>query len=358
MAERVKLSRDEYLKLPLKERFIKLDPEGEERAERLFKELITVDLHTHMFGSLDFSFDYELVKQSGITCCFEAVPGLSEEFEESMELLGKYRSIVDRHPGLMTALCVADIRRAKAEGKQAFMYQLEPQTVGRNLKRVEIAYGLGVRMMLLTFNTKNFVGDGCAERTDCGLSYFGIELIECLNDLGILIDLSHCGVQTTLEAIKVSKDPVLINHAGAQALNPPCKRLKPDEVIKALADKGGVIGVSAVPNQLSRNPVQGIDDVLNHIDYIVKLVGIDHVAIGTDIVFGDHVAHHRAMAQSGVVDFERTGMVLVADYMYGIESPLEWQNIIRGLIARGYSDEEIAKIVGGNALRIIEEVVG
>lgn len=352
------LSREEYLKLPLKERFIKLDPEGEARAERLFKELITVDLHTHMFGSLDFSFDYELVKQSGITCCFEAVPALSEDFAESMELLGKYRSIVDRHPGLVTALCVEDIRRAKREGKQAFMYQLEPQSIGRDLKRVEIAYGLGVRMMLLTFNTKNYVGDGCAERTDCGLSYFGIELIECLNDLGILIDLSHCGVQTTLDAIKFSKDPVVINHAGARALNPPCRRLKTDEEIKALADKGGVIGVSAVPNQLSRNRIQGIEDVLNHIDYIVKLVGIDHVAIGTDIVFGDHVAHHRAMAQAGVVDFSRTGMELVADYMYGIESPLEWQNIIRGLIARGYTDEQIEKIVGGNALRVIEEVVG
>jgi membrane dipeptidase len=358
MGKTTKLSREEYLKLPLKERFVKLDREGEERAERLFKELITVDLHTHMFGSLDFSFDYELVRQTGITCCFEAVPALSEDFEESMELLGKYRSIVDRTPGLMTALCVADIRRAKAEGKQAFMYQLEPQSIGRDLKRVEIAYGLGVRMMLLTFNTKNYVGDGCAERTDCGLSYFGLELIECLNDIGILIDLSHCGIQTTLDAIKHSKDPVLINHAGARALNPRCRRLKTDEEIKALAEKGGVIGVSAVPNQLSSNPVQGIEDVLNHIDYIVKLVGIDHVAIGTDIVFGDHVAHHRAMAKAGVVDFERTGMVLVADYMYGIESPLEWRNIVRGLIARGYTDEEIAKIVGGNALRVIEEVVG
>ncbi|MGF3499632.1 MAG: ABC transporter permease subunit, partial [Candidatus Methanosuratincola sp.] len=97
------LSREEYLKLPLEERFIKLDPEGRERAERLFNELVTVDLHTHMFGSIHFSFDYELVRQSGITCCFEAVPALSEDFEESMELLGRYQSIVDRHPGLASA---------------------------------------------------------------------------------------------------------------------------------------------------------------------------------------------------------------------------------------------------------------
>lgn len=352
------LSREEYLKLPLEERFIKLDPEGNERAERLFKELITVDMHTHMFGSIHFSFDYELVRQSGITCCFEAVPALSEDFAESMELLGKYRSIIDHHPGLVSATRAEEIREAKRQGKQAFMYQLEPQSVGRKLERVEIAYGLGIRMMLLTFNTRNYVGDGCAERTNGGLSYLGLELVERLNALGVLIDLSHCGIQTTLEAIKSSKDPVVINHTGARALNPPCKRLKTDEELRALADKGGLVGISAIPNQLSRSPEQGIEDMLNHIDYVVKLVGVDHVAIGLDNVFGDQVAHHRELAKSGSVDLERSGIVLAADYMFGIESPLEWRNIVRGLVSRGYSDEEIAKIVGGNALRVIEEVIG
>jgi len=352
------LPREDYLKLPLEERFIKLGPEEDKHATRLFQELITVDLHTHMFGSIHFSFDYELVHQSGITCCFEAVPALSEDFDESMELLGKYRHIVDTQPGLVSATRAEEIRRAKREGKQAFMYQLEPQTIGRKLERVEIAYGLGVRMMLLTFNTRNYVGDGCTERTNCGLSYLGIELIERLNDLGILIDLSHCGIQTTLDTIKFSKDPVVINHTGARALNPPCARLKTDEEIRALADKGGLIGISAIPNQLSSKPEQGIEDMLNHIDYVVKLVGIDHVAIGLDNIFGDQVAHHRELAKSKSVNLERSGIVLAADYMFGIESPLEWRNIVRGLVSRGYSDEEIAKIVGGNALRIIEEVVG
>jgi membrane dipeptidase len=352
------LSRDEYLKLPLEERLIKLDPEQHERAERLFEELITVDLHTHMFGSLDFHFDYELVRQTGITCCFEAVPGIPEDFEDSIKLLGKYLYLVSKEPGLVLATSAGDIRRAKEERRQAFMFQLEPQTVGERLELVDVAYGMGARMMLLTFNTRNYVGDGCAERTDSGLSYFGIALVEKLNELGILIDLSHCGIQTTLDAIKHSKAPVLCNHTGARALYPRCKRLKTDDELKALADKGGVVGVSAIPNQLSGNPEQGIEDVLNHVDYIVKLIGIDHVAIGTDIVFHDQVAAHRSMAKSKPFDLERLGITLAADYMYGIESPLEWKNIIRGLVARGYSDEEIAKIVGGNALRIIEEVVG
>jgi membrane dipeptidase len=352
------ISREEYLKLPLEERFIKLSDEESERANRLFEELTTVDLHTHFFGSVHFSFDYELVRQSGFTCGFEAVPTLSEDFDESMEWLGKYQSIVAAQPGLVSATRAEDIREAKQEGKQAIMYQLEPQTIGRKLDRIDIAYGLGIRMMLLTFNSRNYLGDGCTERTDTGLSYLGIEVVERLNDIGILVDLSHCGIQTSLDAIKFSKDPVLFNHTGARALNPRSPRLKTDEQLRAIAEKGGLVGISAIPNQLSSEPEQGIEDVLNHMDHVAKLVGIDHVAIGLDNVFGDQVAHHREWAASKSVDFRKSAMNLVADFMYGIESPLEWRNIVRGLVSRGYTDEEIEKIIGGNALRIIEEVVG
>jgi len=213
-------------------------------------------------------------------------------------------------------------------------------------------------MMLLTFNSRNYLGDGCTERTDTGLSYLGIEVVERLNDIGILVDLSHCGIQTSLDAIKFSKDPVLFNHTGARALNPRSPRLKTDEQLRAIAEKGGLVGISAIPNQLSSEPEQGIEDVLNHMDHVAKLVGIDHVAIGLDNVFGDQVAHHREWAASKSVDFRKSAMNLVADFMYGIESPLEWRNIVRGLVSRGYTDEEIEKIIGGNALRIIEEVVG
>ncbi len=352
------LSREEYLNLPLEERFIKLSKEESDRAERLFQDLVTVDLHTHIFGSIHFSYDYELVRQSGMDCCFEAVPTLSEDFAESMELLGKYKQLVAATPGLVSATCVDDLLRAKQDGKQAVMYQLEPQTIGRKLERIEIAYGLGIRMMLLTFNTKNYLGDGCTAKTDTGLSYLGIEVVERLNDIGILIDLSHCGIQTTLDAIEHSKAPVLCNHTGARALNSGMPRLKNDEQLKALADRGGVVGISAIPNQLSSEPEQGIEDMLNHIDYVKKLVGIDHVAIGLDNIYGDQVGNHREMAASKGTDFAQMARTFAADYMYGIESPLEWRNIIRGLIWRGYSDEEIEKIVGGNALRIIKEVVG
>lgn len=352
------LTWDEYQAIPLEERLIQLPEEDQARANRLFEDLITVDLHTHIFGSVHFEFTYDPVRDSGVNCFFEAVPGLSEEFDESMSLLGRYKGLVASQSGMVSATCAEDIRRAAANGQQAVMYQLEPQTIGRDLDRIGIAYGLGVRMMLLTFNTKNYVGDGCAERTDCGLSYFGIEFVERLNDLGILIDLSHCGVRTSLDAAKYSRDPVLFNHTGARALNPPCTRLKTDEQIRAAAETGGLIGISAIPNQLSNAPEQGIDDLLNHVGYVAKLVGIDHVAIGLDNTFHDQVSFHRKLSASRAVDLEKAGITLAANFMYGIESPLEWSNIVRGLVSRGYSDDDIGKVIGGNALRVIEGVVG
>ena len=349
------LSRDEYLKLPLKERFIRLNKQEDERATMLHEKLVSIDLHTHLAAPHRIpNFERQKVRNSGLTCFFEAVADVDELYERSVDELASalrfFRSQVDMPVGFHAE----DIRKAK-EGKQLVMVQFEPQTIGLQLDRIDKLYGLGVRMMMLTFNSRNYVGDGCGERTDSGLSYFGLDVVERMNKVGVMIDLSHCGDKTTLDTIEASKDPVLFNHTGARSLHQKCKRLKTDEAMKALAEKGGLMGISGIPNQLSNEKRQGIQDLLNHVDYAVKLIGIDHVAIGLDIVFGDQVASHRA---NPAFALKRTGVELNADYMEGIENPEEWPNITRGLVSRGYSDQEIEKIIGGNALRIIEQVVG
>jgi len=285
-----------------------------------------------------------------VTCFLEALDHLlnpAEDFQVTLEQIGATRVLLRRNAGFTLALSAEDIRRAKKEGKEAVMFQLEPQTIGPVLDRVDIGYELGVRCMLLTFNTRNFLGDGCGEKSNSGLSNLGFDVVERMNKVGMLIDLSHCGERTTLDAIEASKDPVLINHAGARTLNPIMSRLKSDEQIHALAEKEGVFGVSAIPNQLSNVKRQGINDLLNHVDYVVKLAEVDHVAIGLDICFDDHVAFHRTLIKRLM---RGTGQEFNAEYMEGI--------ITRGLVSRGYSDQEIEKIIGGNALRIIEQVVG
>jgi membrane dipeptidase len=358
------LSRSDYLKLPVTERFrrtIELTRPEEERAAQLHEKLISVDLHTHITTHHEesgYEKDMERLRTSRVTCLLEALDHLlnpAEDFQVTLEQIGSTCAMLRHTPGFCLALSSQDIRQAKNDGKQAVMLQLEPQTIGPVVDRVDTAYSLGVRCMLLTFNTRNFLGDGCAERSDGGLSHLGLEAVERMNNVGMLIDLSHCSVRTTLDAIENSKDPVLINHAGARALNPEMTRLKSDEQIQALAEKDGVFGVSAIPNQLSTAKRQGILDLLNHVDYVVKLAGVDHVAIGLDICFDDHVAFHRKLLGKML---KRTGQQLNAEYMEGIESPEEWPNITRGLVSRGYSDQEIEKIIGGNALRIIERVIG
>ena len=331
------IPRAEYLKTPLKERFIKLEKADEARAEQLHKDALVIDLHTHLLRPLeDLDENIPRIKRSQVDCFVEAVARpLDEDFDVSMRMLGQFLEAIQKHSDdFMPAFCAEDILEAKKQGKQAAMFQLEPQTFGRVLDHADIAYGLGIRMALLTFNTRTYAGGGCGEREEGGLSYFGLDLVERLNELGMLIDLSHCGAQTTLDAIEASKDPVLCNHVGARALYPQCKRLKTDEALKALAAKGGVAGVSAIPNQLSGNSEQGIEDLLNHIDYMVNLIGIDHVAIGLDNVWHDQVEHHRTATTFGKL--ERIGEELNAPYMYGIESPEEWPNITRGLVSRDY----------------------
>ncbi len=319
-------------------------------------------MHTHFFGSIHFKWTPEIserVKQSGINAGFEAVPCLAEDFTETTAIIGQYRSIVEKEPGLVSAFTAADIRKAKKEGIQAILYQLEPWSGRRNLDLVDVAYGLGFRMILLTFNTRTYIGDGCAEKTNAGLSYLGLELVERLNSAGILIDLSHCGIQTSLDAIEHSKDPCLFNHTGARALNPQVKRLRTDEELQAITEKGGMIGISAIPNQLSSKLEQSIEDHLNHIDYVADLVGTNHMMIGLDNVFDDQVQNHKEMdKKSKGLNRKRDGMVLVAPYIYGLEAPDEWENIVRGLVKHGYSDSDIKKIIGENALKIIKQVVG
>lgn len=358
------LPRSEYLKFPLQDRFkrtIPLTESEEERAAGLHEKLISIDLHTHITTHHEESGwekDRERLKNSGVTGLLEALDHLcnpAEDFQVTLEQIGATRALIHQTPGLCLALSAEDIRRAKREGDEAVMLQLEPQTLGPVLDRVDVAYNLGVRCMLLTFNTRNFLGDGCSEKSDGGLSRLGFDVVERMNKVGMLIDLSHCSDRTTMDAIEASKDPVLINHAGARALNPGMTRLKSDEQIKALAEKHGVFGVSGIPNQLSKAKRQGINDVLNHVDHVVKIAGADHVAIGLDICFDDHVAFHRMVIRKLM---KGTGQELNAEYMEGIESPEEWGNITRGLVSRGYSDQEIEKIIGGNALRIIEQVVG
>ncbi len=376
LSERYK-TREEYLKQPFEERLIKLNPHQDEHSRELCEKLITIDLHClsyHQFTDHEQPYPRERVRNSGLTCLLETVDNFGHnpdhEYLKAAEDVRHFTEYFPEEQGIEITYTASDIKQAKRDRSQTIMVSMEmdgSQVIGPGimykrgtpqehypfLDRINKLHELGLRRFDPIKNFRNYIGDGCLERSDSGLSHYGLAVVERMNEVGMIIDTSHWGEKSTHDAIEASKDPILISHAGARALVPNNVRLKSDELIHALAEKDGVIGVCGIPNYLSQEKRQGVDDMVTHIDYIINLVGVDHIAIGTDIVWGDHAALpiHRHY-------IERMNMKVAAEYMEGIESLEEWPNIIRSLVHHGYSDNEINKIVGENALQIIEKVCG
>jgi membrane dipeptidase len=261
---------------------------------------------------------------------------------------------------------VDDIRRAHADGRLAWIASMEGAAMIENeLDRIDLLYGFGVRALGITYSESNALGSGLKERTDGGLTAFGRRAVERMNRVGMLIDCSHCGDQTTLDVIEASRKPILLSHIGARALW-DSRRLAPDDVLKACAAKGGVIGVEAAPHTTltRRNRRHNLDAFMEHFEYIVDLVGIDHVGFGPDTVYGDHVGlHHVYSANLSIRESRATGEAAQdqafeeVEYVQGLENPTEGScNILRWLVKHGYSDDEIEKVIGGNAIRLLEEV--
>ncbi len=265
-----------------------------------------------------------------------------------------------------------DIYRAKREGKIAWFLSMEGcAPIENEVDRIEVLYGLGVRMLGITYSELNVLGSGIKEDNDGGLTKFGAECVERMNKVGIAIDLSHTGDKTCMDVLKLSSKPVFITHVGAKRLW-NSRRLKPDEVIKACADKGGVIGIEAAPHTTitEKNPKHSIESVMEHFEYIKDLVGIDHLAFGPDTLYGDHAGLHRVFSkQMSGSAFNKPGskpeeklkaqeekFAETVPYVLGLENATEAShNLPRWLIQHGYSDEDILKVMGGNVIRVLKD---
>jgi membrane dipeptidase len=238
--------------------------------------------------------------------------------------------------------------------------------IENELDRIEILYGFGVRALGVAYSEANALGSGLKEARDGGLTFFGRKAVERMNKVGMLIDCSHAGPQTTLDTISCSRKPIVLSHVGARSLW-ASKRMAPDEVFRACADKGGLIGVEAAPHTTltKENPRHSLESVMQHFEYLCDLVGIDHVTFGPDTMYGDHVAAHRVYANELSIaeatrpaDYEGPGLGYdPVEYVSGLENPTEGsENILRWLVKHEYSDGEIAKVLGQNTLRVLREV--
>lgn len=264
-------------------------------------------------------------------------------------------------PWMRFVTTAKEIRQAKRDGVHTEYGYCQPVNgLPPDLEAIDDAYEAGLRQLMLTYNRMDYVGGGCTERIDVGLSRFGVDLVKRCNELGLIVDTSHCGRQTTLDACKFSKAPVLANHACAEGVYKHA-RAKDDVELRALADTGGVIGVVVLPAFLTNKPNPTIEVMLDHIDYIANKVGWQHVGIGTDHPMG--MTRKLSETQLGQLYAKmgfrpEDGILGKQETLIGYEDGRDMPNVTRGLVKRGYSDEQIKGILGENFMRVFEQVCG
>ncbi len=315
-----------------------------------------------VINALDYSLftrDYmEYLKESKITAVSTTVTAL-HSCRETMDLLGSwYRCFRENGDIIRQAFTAGDIERAKQEGKVAVILNFQNTSpVEDNLDLLALYKRIGVNVIQITYNQRNLVGDGCIEKSNVGLSDFGRDLVRELNALNILIDLSHVGERTSLEAIEHSEQPCAFTHANPSTLY-QVARNKSDECLKALAEKGGVVGANAFPTFLSdKESEQHLDKYLDNIDYLVDLLGVDQVGVGTDFVEGQ--PYEFFTTRSGIGSYHTPGtMPWPVKFPKGVENSAELRNVWDGLLKRNYSEKEARAIMGGNFLRLFKKVWG
>ena len=344
---------------------VTLDAEQEKRFQSLVEDVTMIDLHQHpmvkpedpsrymeYLRSGDYEWGYEAIRHGGFTAVGTAnvYRGMLNaedmsfiRFEDLLDEIGLMLSDVGRNDEVVKVSNSDEIEAAKQQRKVGILPTVEHLAIGNELQHVDVLYNAGIRLAGMTYRRKSYIGDGHLERNDGGLSLFGIEVIQRMNELGMVVDLSHASFRTAMDAIEFSEAPVAFSHDGSYTLGLKqgggeyaAGRLRRDEELLACAKKGGIIGVTVQPSVISSwGSELSLDLLLDHYDYMVKLLGIDHVAIGTD----------------SSIDVRTSGFVR------GVDSPAEGKNIIRGLITRGYSDADILKITGGNALIFFRRVM-
>ncbi|MGH7464548.1 MAG: dipeptidase, partial [Longimicrobiales bacterium] len=217
-------------------------------------------------------------------------------------------------------------------------------------------HSLGQRISQLTYNARNRIGSGATERTDGGLSDFGVSVIERMNEVGMAVDVSHCGDQTTLDAFEVSRQPVLITHSNCRALVPGHPRCKTDEAIRAVGRAGSVMGITGVRMFVKADEPTTIEHMLDHYDHVARLIGPDHVGVGSDIDLFGYDAMPAEANQRLRAGYKGSYGFRDRIDIEGVDHPKRMYDLTEGLIRRKYTDAQISGILGGNFKRVLSQV--
>lgn len=297
----------------------------------------------------------EKLRSTGVNVFHPAV-GLST-YDEALSFIGRMNAYVAEHPDVFRRIeTVADIDDAMAKGLLGYIVGVQNSSHFQTPDSVNEFHTLGQRVSQLTYNSQTLIGSGSTDRADGGISDFGAAIVARMNEVGMAVDVSHCGDRTTLDAFELSRSPVLITHSNVRKLADGHPRCKSDEAIKKMAAKGGVMGITGVRNFVRAKEPTTIEHVLDHIDYVAKLAGVEHVGIGTDMDpdgYDDVPEPAYSALKSGYNESYKFRGKLDTD---GFDHPQKIFNLAEGLIRRGYSDDNIKLILGGNFRRALSEI--
>jgi membrane dipeptidase len=291
--------------------------------------------------------DFLKLRQTGVRVFHPAVePNEADPYAAALRWTTGWNRFLGAHPEYLFRLdSAADFARAGAqgtEGRIGILIGFQNADHFRTAADVETFHEVGQRVSQLTYNSRNRLGCGCKEAQDGGLTSYGAEIVAAMNRVGMVVDISHTAERTSLDAIRVSRQPVLITHSNCRALvaHPRCKS---DKVIKAVAERGGVMGITVIPAFLKSGQPARIDHVLDHLDHVVRVAGIEHVGIGSD-------------ADVDAID-PRTNRIRPRYNVLGLKHPRRVFELTEGLIRRGYTDRQIELVLGGNFQRALGEIL-
>jgi membrane dipeptidase len=301
-------------------------------------------------------------RQGGVTALAPTVGGW-DSARATLTTLAKWTRLFSERADLLLVRRAADVEIAKKTGRTGlFLHFQGTDPIENNLDLVNLYQALGVGVMQLTYNERNRVGDGCEEPSDAGLSRFGKQLIKRLNDTHVIVDCAHTGERTSLEAIELSKAPVILSHANAKAVYDIPRNVS-DNLIKAIAANAGLIGVTGFPGFVANALRPSLDQMMMHIDHIAHTVGVDHVSLGLDYYWGQAGVASDAVAEAEYQKFAEAGLWSAESYPRpphhypsGIETPKTLSRLTEALLRRGFSAQEARKILGLNWMRVMQQV--
>ena len=358
-----------------------LTAEEQERAQRLLRDSLVISLHDHpsrfpqrMEETPDYyrtgrqHTAYAGLAASGMTVVFDnmmdgtaCVTGHAPwRWDDIITDLGMRQADLAHQTGVTTIRTVADIDEAYRSGRVGLVFGLEAATpIENEIDRLDVLYGLGLRQIGIAYSDANSLGSGLGETTDGGLTAFGRRAVTRMNKLGLAVDVSHSSDRTSLDVCEQSDQPIFMTHAGSRMVW-DIPRMKPDAVLKAVAETGGVIGMSAAPHTTlsAAHPRHSIESVMDHFRYIVDLVGIEHVAFGPDTLYGDHVQLHKVFGHLLGISRVTSGPAFdPVEYVDGLENPTEnFENICGWLVRNGFDDDSVRAVIGGNIYRALQDI--